>query len=228
MHRSTSHSKLRHQRGGVAILLAISILAIMSVGAFSLASTSLRELTTTGNVMQGSKAAEAADAGLDWFVVWAHPDNVKATLGNTTAAGLLADAMTGLRSDTFATYPYKSGISFLGGATDRVARISSSETAMSTSGMVFANNDGLVTQNAAGGNKIIQRFDLTVRFLGFQPVALTGGGGQAAGGTNPNAAAAQDLLWLASSDGYASVDTGSGYIRFNQRRDMVGLQALSQ
>lgn len=216
------------ERGGIPIILALILLSIMSAGALSMASSSIRELSITGSVSQGAKAAEAADAGLDWFIVWAHPFNAEPKLGGTGAAGLLSSALNGLKTTDFQAYSYPSGVTFIGNESDRSVRITSSEADYATNGMVFDNTAALMSQNQASGNRVIQKFDLVVRFLGFQPVALTGGGGQAAGGTNPNALSSQDLLWHISSTGVASVDTGGGYIPFRQRRDMIGIQSLSQ
>ena len=80
MRRNSTFSSVRaaRERGGITILVALILLGMMTLGAFAMAKNSLREVAVTGNTWQAAKAAEAADAGLDWFVVWTHPANADA------------------------------------------------------------------------------------------------------------------------------------------------------
>jgi hypothetical protein len=59
------------ERGGVAILLAFGLLALMAAAAFATGNNVIRELALGGEAVQGARAASAADAGLDWFLAWA-------------------------------------------------------------------------------------------------------------------------------------------------------------
>lgn len=60
----------RRQSGGITILLALTLLAVMGSMAFGLSRNSLREIAITGNESTGRKAAEASEAGMDWGVMW--------------------------------------------------------------------------------------------------------------------------------------------------------------
>lgn len=218
----------RTQKGGLAIILALVILMIMTVAALGMASSSIRELTTTGSVLQGSKAAEAADAGLDWVIVWSHKDNVDANATSGTAAGNLANAFLAIRS--LGKLGLTGGNQWVNGDPATLAvYIPSYEANAASSGMVFNNNDALVSQNAASGNKVIQKFDLVVRYLGSVKPTLTAGGSGASGGTDPTSKGSEDLLYAVTSQGYASVDIGGGqFVQFRQRRDLIGQQGRAQ
>ncbi len=221
------------QRGGATIILAFALLVVMSLVAFSVSRNALRELTLTGTVTQGTKAEQAADAGLDWYIIWSHPDNATAAT-STTGNKLLVAGLKDVKATTWgtsgnATYQANLSDGYFGSRTwDRGFRLVTNETDMATSDMVFDNTGALVKQNTATGSVVSQKFNVLVRFLGFAPIAMTGGGGQASGGTNPNSLATQDLQWQIVSDGQASVNLGGSYQRFTNRREMIGLQALSQ
>ena len=99
----------------------------------------------------------------------------------------------------------------------------------STSDMVFSRKDGLVKQTAAKGNQVTQKFDVTVRFLGFVASSMTAGAGQASGGTTPASLSTQDLLWQVVSEGSANIPTSNTtYLQFRQRREVIGVQSLGQ
>lgn len=228
-------SSLRvRERGGMTILVALVLLVVMSLAAFSLSRNTIRELATTGHVLQGAKASEASDAGLDWFMVWSHPDNMAAAFANTGAIGnlQLAKAMNGLKDPNW--YTVLDNEKLLADPTrtwDMAALVKSKESQMASSEMVFDNTDKTFVLQAknTGGSPVIQRFDLQVRFLGFQPIALTGGGGGASGGTSQSSLSTQDTLWQVISTGYAAIPIGGNdYIRYQQRRELIGSQALSQ
>jgi len=55
-------------RGGVAILAAFLLLAVMAAVAFATVRNLDRELAMAGDALQGARAAAAAEAGLDWFL----------------------------------------------------------------------------------------------------------------------------------------------------------------
>lgn len=223
------------EQGGMTILVALVLLVVMSLAAFSLSRNSIRELTTTGHVIQGGKASEASDAGLDWFIVWSHPDNMSAALANSGSIGnyQLAKAINDLKDPNWYTALANDKLLASTAASrnwDMAALVTSNESQSSSNDMVFDNADktSVLQANNSGGNPVIQRFDLQVRFLGFVPIVLTGGGGQAAGGTNQNALSSQDTMWQVISTGYAAIPIGSDYIRYQQRRELIGTQALAQ
>ncbi len=224
------------ERGGMTIIVALVLIVLMGLAAFGMSRNSLRELATTGSVLQGSKASGAADAGLDWFVTWAHPDNVALARLNSGALGnyTLAKALTDIKTPDWYTALSNDGLLASTSSSrlwDMAAAINSNETQMANSDMVFDNNSqGTVLQaKNSGGNPVVQSFNLQVRFLGFQPVFLTGGGGNAAGGTNQAANSTQDTAWQVISTGTAAIPIGGGnYIRYQQRREMIGTQSLAQ
>jgi len=71
------------EEGGITILLVLILLSIMTVSAFGISRNTLREIALTGNEATGRKAAEAADSGIDYTIVWSNPD------ANKSAAGVL-------------------------------------------------------------------------------------------------------------------------------------------
>lgn len=86
---SESTGRRRTERGGMVILLALMLLAIMTIGAVSVSQTSLRDLAITGNEGTGRKAAEVADSGMDWVITWSNPDagsNIVASTDPVTGA----------------------------------------------------------------------------------------------------------------------------------------------
>lgn len=59
------------EQGGIAILLALTLITLMGAMVLSLSRDTLRDVAIVGNEAIGRKAAEAADAGVDWAVMWA-------------------------------------------------------------------------------------------------------------------------------------------------------------
>ena len=214
----------KRQAGGVTIIVALVLVTVMGAGVFGLARSSLRELAISGSVSQGVKADKAADSGMDWFITWAHPDNIAANAGNATAEGALATTLTSLkRTDWTDSSYYPTGVTLAYNTWDRAVTINSDGVAGGTSGMVFDTGGPAVSQNSSGGNTLIQRFDLELRFLGQRN---TSGSGDASGGTDPKAKGSMDLLWQVTSHGRATV-AGTG-IAFYQTREAIGVQSLSQ
>jgi hypothetical protein len=75
------------QQGGVTILVALVLLAAMTVAALGVSQNTLRDLAITGNESTGRKASEVADSALDWVVIWSNPDANKAINASTDASG---------------------------------------------------------------------------------------------------------------------------------------------
>ena len=238
------HSVSKHpvgpQAGGAAILLALIILVVMSLAAFGVARNALRDLAIVGTVTQGTKAEQAADAGLDWFIIWTHPDTATTATsitGNRALISKLADAKSltwgdpaqpNTTRDLNAVDPY-----FKTRLWDQAFRLTSTDTDNQTSDMVFdtTNYDGKtsVRQDQANyGNRVAQKFNLTVRFLGMDQPTLTSGGGNFSGNTQGGSTSTQNLRWQVISEGQASLDLGGVYQRYSQRREIIGVQALSQ
>jgi hypothetical protein len=86
MIRSEQSSLRRRERGGLTILVAFMLLAIMSIAAIQVGSSGLRDLATSGNASTGRKASEAAEAGLDWTLTWMYLGATAPTALQTTVA----------------------------------------------------------------------------------------------------------------------------------------------
>ena len=217
--KNSSPTLPSQQRGGATILVALVLLVIMSLAAFSMAKNSIRDLAISGTVIQGTKADEAAEAGLDWFVVWSHPDNSQLALSTGNKALVNGLATVKAPEWTQADSYFENW--------DRAFRVQSAPA--DTSDMVFSRAGGIVRQTAAGGNAVTQKFDVVIRFLGFQTSALTATSGGASGGTTPASLSTQDLLWQVVSEGSANIPLGGGdFLPFRQRREMIGIQSLGQ
>lgn len=220
MHLAQSHSPSflarASERGGITIIVALILLAAMTVGAFSLSRNTLRDATTSGYSLQGIKAGEAADAGLDWFMVWGHPDNQPAA--TSPARKTLTDTLASMQVSRTPTY--------LGRPFDVAADILSTDGATSDD-MAFDTSGAKIKQSAANGNVTRQAFDLFIRFLGESEYGASGasessdpsGGKGARKGT-------KDLRWQAISSGRASVD--NGVLVYSSRREMITLQSPRQ
>ena len=227
------------QRGGITIVIALVLIVLMSLAAFSLSRNSIREMASAGSILQGGKASEAADAGLDWFVVWGQKDNRDfaydsgGSTPNNSLATALHDITTNLDLSTGvpAWWTQLSGHGLLASTDtarqwDMAAAIRSNESQTSSSDLVFNNTAAGVQQATnSGGNPIIQRFDLTVRYLGASATSSqtsTTTTSSAAGGTSVGNKALGDLLFQVQSLGNAAVPIGNGnYLRYQQRREMI-------
>jgi hypothetical protein len=58
------------QEGGVTILVALSLLALLTVAALGMSKNSFREIRTSGFLKQGAMARNVADSGLHWSIYW--------------------------------------------------------------------------------------------------------------------------------------------------------------
>lgn len=200
--------------GGGTIVLALILLVIMSLAAFGVSRASLRELATSGSVSQGTKAAEASDAGLDWFLVWSDADNASAAAsatGNQVLRNRLPELLDPgyVQTDLAHFQPW-----------DMAFRLASDPTD-TTSDMVFDITGAAVRQNASGGNEVIQKFDLTVRYLGQH-------GSDPTEGTDPSLAGRTLKRFQIVSEGSTNVALGGGlFQQFRQRREMTGFRPTS-
>ncbi len=214
--------RLRRQRGGMTIVMALILLVVLSLAAFSLSRNAIRELTTSGHLIQGDKAAEAADAGLDWYLVWSLPANTTLAYSTTASVGnnTLAKALTDLTALDWHTRLANDGLLLNTSSSmdwDRAALVSSQEGQTASNQMVFDNTSSSAVYQAknSGGSPVVQRFDLQIRWLGKDDLSLTGtASGSNGSGTN--------FLWQVISTGYAAVPMGGGnYLRYQQRRELI-------
>ena len=63
------------QAGATTIILALILLALLSVGVMGLSRNSLRELIISGSSRQGAMARNVADSGIEWAIYWLDPAN---------------------------------------------------------------------------------------------------------------------------------------------------------
>ena len=219
------------QRGGITIVVALVLIVLMSLAAFSMSRNSIRELATSGSILQGGKATEAANAGLDWYVVWSQPDNAQAALSSSTATGNqnLAKAMRDLTTYGANWYGALSSDSLLASTSssrnwDMAAAITSNESQTATNDMVFDNTAAGVVKQAGNnnGNPVVQRFDLFVRYLGVVQSSVSSTGNAASGGTAAGSSSPGERYYQVVSTGNAAVPVGNGsYLRYQQRREMI-------
>ena len=93
---TTRHHSRKGEQGGIAILIALALLSIMTIAAFAVSADSLREISITGTESTGRKATEAADSGIDWVVAWSNPD--AQTIATAGAEKSIQSAMSDLIS----------------------------------------------------------------------------------------------------------------------------------
>lgn len=203
------------EQGGVTILTVLGLLVLATVLGFGLARGTIRELAITGNVWQGAKASEASEAGLDWFLIWTNKQNWTAATSNKR--DVLVTALQNLNLDgswQSNPYIYDDSISDPAQRWDRAAKVTSTET--DTSDMVFANTGTDFKQ----ATTIQQSFDIMFRYLGDPGVpSMSSGTGRPAGTATPRTG--RDFnLYQVQSTGKASIDTGSGFMRYLARREM--------
>lgn len=71
------------ERGGITILVVLSLLVLITAAAVGMSRNSMRELMIVGSSRQAANVRQAADAGLDFAVLWINPQN------NTTGVSSL-------------------------------------------------------------------------------------------------------------------------------------------
>jgi len=186
--RAVQATPFRHrERGGIVILVALMLLVLLSIAAFGLSRTVIREMGISGNVSQAGRAEAVADAGLDWFMAWEND----AQKGNTPPAS--ADQAKKLVEAINSTYA--TGISLADNSSKLVwnANVSS--------------KDGMVLQGTNDDGSASQAFNLRLLCLGKDDGAQPGSGettrGNPSGGTNVRTNIEQLYAWEAISTGQA-------------------------
>lgn len=71
-------SRPSRERGGVTILVALSMLVLLTVLAMGSSRNSLRDVVISGTMRQGAMARNVADSGIEWSLHWMHDDNGQA------------------------------------------------------------------------------------------------------------------------------------------------------
>lgn len=174
------------QQGGLTILMALVLVAVMGAATFSLSRNAIRELSMAGTVIQGEKAGASADAGLDWVIIWGQGGVSQTAFDAATPAGRETSLLAGMKSILSSSTGY-TPLNLAG----------SGQTTMSL-------NQTNTTQD----------FDIEVRFLGNLPPSRTGGGSSdnsgAAGGTKVSSSSG-DYFWRVLSTGRATPKDGQTY-----------------
>lgn len=174
------------QEGGLTIIMALVLVAVMGAATFSLSRNAIRELSMAGTVIQGEKAGASADAGLDWVIIWGQGGVSQAAFNGATPGTAQKNLLDGIKSILSSSTGYSPLI--LNG---------SGQTAMSL-------NQTNTTQD----------FDIEVRFLGNLPPSRTGGGSSdnsgASGGTKVSSSSG-DYFWRVLSTGRATPKDGQTY-----------------
>jgi hypothetical protein len=193
----TLSSSQTKQQGGLTIVMALVLVAVMGAASFSLSRNAIRELSMAGTVVQGGKAGASADAGLDWVIIWAQGG---VNQSDYTAAGPASGQLTLLQNmkDTLASttgYP----ATIISGVGDSAMKINSSTSAPSD-----------------------QDFDIETRYLGTLPPSRTGGGSSdnsgASGGTKVSGSSG-DYLWRMVATGRATPKGSS--LTYTAQRELV-------
>lgn len=174
------------QQGGLTILLALVLVAVMGAATFSLSRNAIRELSMAGTVIQGEKAGASADAGLDWVIIWGQGGVSEAAFNSATPGTRQTSLLDGI----------KKALSPLTGYPP------------------FTLTGSGQTTMALNQTNTTQDFDIEVRFLGNLPASRSGGGSSdnsgASGGTKLQTAAG-DYFWRVLSTGRATPKDGQTY-----------------
>lgn len=100
------------QTGGITILVALSLLVLLTIAAVSMSRNSFREVVISGTSRQGAMVRNTADAGIEWSVYWLTLTNAPSASGmgtnlNTLKATLLANnQLAGQPYDVITQNPY--------------------------------------------------------------------------------------------------------------------------
>ncbi len=92
------------QTGGITILVALSLLVLLTIAAVSMSRNSFREVVISGTSRQGAMARNTADAGIEWSVYWLDLKNAASAPG--TGANLVTLKKTLLDNNPMSGKPY--------------------------------------------------------------------------------------------------------------------------
>jgi hypothetical protein len=177
--------------------MALVLVGVMGAATFSLSRNAIRELSMAGTLIQGEKAAAAADAGLDWVIVWGQGGVSQAAFTAATPGGSQQSLLAGIKSTLASSTGLYPPIEILGNGVP----------AMSLNQSAAANTD--------------QNFDIKFWFLGALPAARSGGGSTdnagASGGTKVSSATG-DYFWRVVSTGHATPKNG---LTYQSQREMI-------
>lgn len=104
------------ERGGVTILVALSMLVLLTVLAMGSSRNSIRDVVISGTMRQGAMARNAGDSGIEWSLHWMHDDNGAAAKDSslrlrTMKNALLMDGtLSGVARELYSSDPAKPDI----------------------------------------------------------------------------------------------------------------------
>ena len=189
MTKRGSTQSFNPQTGGITILVALSLLVLLTIAAVSMSRNSFREVVISGTSRQGAMVRNAADAGIEWSVYWLTLTNAPSATGTgikqVTLKKYLLDTpeKSGLPYDVITNNPYAGPTSISGLQADQ-------------------------TFNTVPGTT--QGFSVAMTRMGKLPIANMSQGitqgtfGPAQGKTNLQA----PDLWAVRSDAQVQVGTG--------------------
>lgn len=210
------HRRQSSERGGIAILTVFGLLVLATVVAFGLSKTALREMAVTGTVWQAAKASEAAEAGSDWFLIWANKTNwPNATSRQRDTLVQALQQLNTLGTWRASTYLVDQSLTDISQRWDRAVQVTSAESDPD-SDMVFPNS-GIGYKQATA---VKQSFDVMFRYLG-EPMTsnVSSSFGNPSGGTASKKGTALNVYQVQTT-GKASVDTGGSFMRYQARREV--------
>lgn len=197
MRHATTASFRTRQQGGLTIIMALVLVGVMGAATFSLSRNAIRELSMAGTLIQGEKAAAAADAGLDWVIIWGQ--------GGVNQAAFVAAGPKA--SQVYLLAGIKSTLASSTGLYPPIELLGSGVPAMSLNQSTTANTD--------------QNFDIKFWFLGALPMARSGGGSTDNSGASGNtkvSSATGDYFWRVVSTGHATPKNG---LTYQSQREMI-------
>jgi Tfp pilus assembly protein PilX len=185
----------------MAILVALMLIVLLTLAGIGASRNAIRELSITGDVVQGAKANASADAGLDWFQAWSYSANTGAGgVGNT-----IPTIMSNLQNGTL-----------------------TNSAGQATTTLQSASLGGDMVMGASNSN-VLQNFDIQLTFLGLlaQQTGSSGGGNHAGTGNN---ATTNFNLWGVTAVGRSTVQdsTGHAIMAFQNQRQALSLTPQQQ
>jgi hypothetical protein len=157
------------QQGGMTIIMALVLVSVLGAAVFSLSRNVVRELSMGGTAIQGEKAAAAADAGLDWAIVWAQGciSNVVYTGANQT--------------------PINGQLALVNGLKNGLAGVN-----LGLPITIHGAADATMTIDNGGAGNTTQTFDLELRCLGGGRDGTWGNAPGGVGGSSSNSNASNN------------------------------------
>jgi hypothetical protein len=95
-----SPSMRRNETGGITIMVALMLLVLLTVTAFSMSRNSMRELIVTGTLRQAADARNNADTGCEWALYWVGPSTTRPLPVAGTGAEQMVNQSAQLQGNT--------------------------------------------------------------------------------------------------------------------------------